>query len=136
VTHAPSGSTWSALAEIKTLPTLWTANGTSTGPAIAQDADTFLTITPERPARASSQTRVVLYATGLRPLIISNSFVIRATSKDGRTFVIPVDYAGAGKIMPGLDQIIIRLSSELVGTGQITLSIDGAADSQGFLFVQ
>lgn len=136
VTHAPSGSTWNAPAEIKTLPSLWAANGTSIGQAIAQDADTFLTITPERPARASNQTRVVLYATGLRPLIISNSLVIRAKTSDGRTFVLPVDYAGAGKIAPGLDQIIIKLIPELEGDGQILLSIDGYSLDQVALPVQ
>jgi hypothetical protein len=136
VTHAPSGSTWNAPAEIKTLPTLWAANGTSTGLVIAQDADTFLTITPERPARASNQTRVLLYATGLRPLIISNTLVIRAKTSDGRTFVLPVDYAGAGKILPGLDQIIIKLSPELEGAGQVLLSIDGYSLDQLFLPVQ
>ena len=138
VTHAPSGSTWNALGEIKTLPTLWAANGMSAGSALAQDADTFLAITPERPARAGSQMRVMLFATGLRPLIISNSLVVRARTADGRVFVLPVDYAGAGKILPGLDQILVRLTPELSGTGQVTLSIDGAAavDSQITLSVQ
>jgi Domain of unknown function DUF11/Putative metal-binding motif len=136
VTHAPSGSAWNAVAEVKTLPTLWASNGTSTGPAIAQDADTFLTIRPERPARASSQTRVTLYATGLRSLIISNSLVVRARSSDGRVFVLPIDYAGAGKILPGMDQIIVRLTPELVGAGQVILTIDAAADSQISLPVQ
>jgi uncharacterized repeat protein (TIGR01451 family) len=136
VTHASSDSTWNALAEIRTLPAFWTANGTSIGPAIAQDADTFLTITPERPARASNQTRVVLYATGLRPLIISNSLVIRAKTSDGRSFVLPVDYAGAGKILPGLDQIIVRITPELAGAGQVMLTIDGSTESQIALPVQ
>jgi hypothetical protein len=138
VTHAPSGSTWSAPAEVRVLPCFWSTNGTSTGAAIAQDADTFLAFTPERPAKASNQTRVVLYATGLKPLIISNNLVIRAKASDGRVFVLPVDYVGAGKILSGLDQIIIRLTPELSSTGQVTLSIDGAAavDSQITLPVQ
>jgi uncharacterized protein (TIGR03437 family) len=136
VTHAPSGSTWNALAEIRTLPTLWAANGTSTGPAIAQDADTFLTITPERPAMANSQTRVIIYATGLRPLLISNSLVIRARTSYGQMLLLPVDYAGAGKILPGLDQIIIRLTPDLSGVGQVMLTIDGFPESQVSLPVQ
>jgi uncharacterized protein (TIGR03437 family) len=136
VTHTPSGSTWNASAEIKSLPSLWLTTGDSNGPVIAQDADTFLAITPERPAKASSQTRVMIYATGLRALIISNSLVVRAKTVDGRIFVLPVDYAGAGKILPGLDQIIVRLMPELAGAGQVSLTIDGTTDSSAILFVR
>jgi uncharacterized repeat protein (TIGR01451 family) len=136
VTHVPSGSTWSSTAEIRMLPAFWATNGTLSGTVIAQDADTFLAITQEHPARASNQTRVMLYATGLKSLIISNSLVIRARTGDGHMFVLPVDYAGAGKVIPGLDQVIIRLVSELAGASQITLSIDGAAGSQVILPVQ
>jgi uncharacterized repeat protein (TIGR01451 family) len=136
VTHAPSGSTWSVPDEVRVLPCFWSTSGTSTGAAIAQDADTFLAFTPERPAKASNQTRVVLYATGLRPLIISNNLVIRAKTSDGRAFVLPVDYAGAGKILPGLDQFIIRLTPDLAGAGQVILTIDGFPESQVSLPVQ
>jgi uncharacterized protein (TIGR03437 family) len=109
VTHVPSGSgAWSAPAEVRVMPSFWSTNGTSTGTALAQDADTFVAITPERPALASGQTRVVLYATSLRSLVITNSLVVRARTGDGRVFILPLDYAGAGKIMPGLDQIIVR----------------------------
>lgn len=136
VAHTPSSSSWSASAEVRALPCFWSTGGASTGAAIAQDADTFLAITPERPARASSQTRVVLYATGLRPLIISNGLIIRARTNDGRTFLLPVDYAGAGKILPGLDQVIIKLIPELAGAGQVTIMIDGFPESQVSLPVQ
>jgi hypothetical protein len=130
VTHGPSGSSWSAPAEIRALPCFWSTGGSATGTAIAQNADNFIAFTPERPAPAGSQTRVVLYATGLRSLIISNSLVIRARVSDGRTFVLPIDYAGAGKIFPGLDQIIVRLTPELAGAGPVILMIDGTTDSQ------
>jgi uncharacterized repeat protein (TIGR01451 family) len=136
VTHAPSGSSWSAPAVIQTLPCFWSTEGSATGAVIAQNADTFVAFTPARPAQAGSQTRVVLYATGLRSLVISNSLVVRARLSDGRTFVLPVDYVGVGKILPGLDQIIVRLTPELAGAGQVTLSIDGFADSQVSLPVQ
>jgi hypothetical protein len=136
VTHAPSGSSWSAPAEIRTLPCFWSTNGSSTGMAIAQNADTFVAYTPERPAPANSQTRVMLYATGLRSLVISNSLVVRAGTTDGRAFVLPVEYAGVGKILPGLDQIIIRLLPDLTGAGQVTLTIDGTTNSQITLPVQ
>jgi uncharacterized protein (TIGR03437 family) len=136
VGHTPSTSSWSTSAEVRALPCFWPTGGASTGAAIAQDADTFLAFTPERPARASSQTRVVLYATGLRPLIISNSLIIRARTNDGRTFLLPVDYAGAGKILPGLDQVIVKLIPELAGAGQVTIMIDGFPESQVSLPVQ
>lgn len=136
VTHAPSGSAWSASAEVRALPCFWAIGGTSMGVAIAQDADTFLAFTPERPARVSEQTRVVLYATGLSPLIISNGLIIRARTNDGRTFLLPIDYAGAGKILPGLDQVIVKLIPELAGAGQVTIMIDGFPESQVSLPVQ
>ena len=136
VTHAPSGSSWSAPAVIQTLPCFWSTDGTATGWAIAQNADTFVLFTPAHPAQAGSQTRVVLYATGLRSLVISNSLVVRARLSDGRTFVLPVDYAVVGKILPGLDQIIIRLRPEIAGVGQVVLTIDGFVDSQVYLPVQ
>lgn len=136
VIHASSGSTWSAPAEVRALPCFWTNGGASSGAALAQDADTFLAITPERPARAGSQTRVMLYATGLRTLLISNSLVVRARTGDGRSFVLPVDYAGAGKILPGLDQVIIKLIPDLAGAGQVILTIDGFPESQVSLPVQ
>jgi uncharacterized repeat protein (TIGR01451 family) len=136
VTHTPSGSSWSAPAEVRTLPCFWSTEGSATGTAIAQNADTFVAFTPERSALAGSQTRVVLYATGLRSLVISNTLIIRARLSDGRTFILPVDYVGVGKILPGLDQIIVRLIPELAGAGQVTLSIDGFADCQVSLPVQ
>jgi uncharacterized repeat protein (TIGR01451 family) len=136
VTHVPTGSSWSAPATIRTLPCFWSTDGSATGTATAQNADTFVAFTPTRPAPASSQTRVVLYATGLRALVVSNSLVIRARLSDGRTFVLPVDYVGIGKILPGLDQLIVRLTPELAGAGQVTLSIDGFMDSQVSLLVQ
>lgn len=136
VTHAFSGSAWSALADIKTLPTLWATNGTPAGSALAQDADTFLAITPARPARASNQMRVMLFATGLKPLIISNNLIVRAKTNDGHTFLLSVDYVGVGKILPGLDQLIVRLTPHLVGVGQVMLMIDGFPESQVSLSVQ
>jgi uncharacterized repeat protein (TIGR01451 family) len=136
VTHAPSGSSRSAPADIRALPSLWSIDGTATGWAIAQDAETLVAITPAHPARAGGQTRVVLYGASLRTLLFTNNLVIRARLSDGRSFVLPIDYAGVGKIMPGLDQIIIRLTPELAGAGQVTLSIDGETGSQVSLPVQ
>jgi uncharacterized protein (TIGR03437 family) len=135
VADSASGSSWSAPAEIKPLPGIWASEGKSTGMAIAQDADTFVAITPERPAQAS-QTRVRLYGTSLKSLIFSNSLVIRAKTNDGRSFVLPVDYIGIGKIMPGLDEIIVRLTPDLAGAGELTLTIDGSTDNLVSLSVQ
>jgi uncharacterized repeat protein (TIGR01451 family) len=136
VTHVPSGSSWSAPAEIRALPSLWSIDGTATGWAIAQNAETLVAITPSHPARAGSQTRVVLYGASLRTLLFTNNLVIRARLGDGRSFVLPIDYAAVGKILPGLDQIIVRLTPELAGAGQVTLSIDGETGSQVSLPVQ
>jgi hypothetical protein len=88
------------------------------------------------PANASSQTRVVLYATGLRPFILSSSLIIRARTDSGSVFVLPIDYAGIGRILPGLDQVIVRLTPELAGASQVTLSIDGVTYGQVILPVQ
>jgi uncharacterized repeat protein (TIGR01451 family) len=136
VTHWPSGAAWSALAEIQTMPSLWSSGENSNNMAIAQDADTFVAVTPEHPAPASSQTRIVLYATGLKSLIIFNSLTIRARTSDNHAFILPVDYASEGKIMPGLDQVIVRLTPELAGADQVMVSIDGYPESQVTLPVQ
>ena len=125
VMHVTSGSAWSAPTEVRVMPSFWSTNGTSTGTALAQDADTVVAITPERAVLAGSKTRVMLYATGLRTPSFSNSLVVRARTGDGRMIILPLDYAGAGKIMPGLDQIIVRLTPELAEAGEVMLSING-----------
>jgi hypothetical protein len=78
----------------------------------------------------------MLYGTSLKSLIFSNSLVIRAKTNDGRSFVLPVDYIGIGKIMPGLDEIIVRLTPDLAGAGELTLTIDGSTDNLVSLSVQ
>lgn len=52
ITHIPSGRTWNEPAKIAVRPAFWSTGGTSTGMAIAQDADTLVAITPPQGRRS------------------------------------------------------------------------------------
>lgn len=137
IKHAASGQSWSDRIQIaKSYPALWSTEGTSTGMALAQNADDLLALSKTHPALADAHMRVALYATGIRSRAAANKLTLHARSGDGRDVVLLIDYAGPEENLPGLDLIILRLPEELAGTGQVSISLDETNTSIVFLPVQ
>jgi uncharacterized protein (TIGR03437 family) len=56
-------------------------------------------------------------------LNLAESVKVQARTRDGRTFSLPVEYAGAAGSFPGLEQINFVLIPELQGAGEVELTI-------------
>lgn len=127
VKHPAMAQSWSDNVEVvPSYPAFWATNGTAIGTAIAQDADYFLVFSADRPAPVDNQTRIVLYATGIRALAAANALAVQARAGE-RSIMLPVDYAGPQGGLPGLDMIIVRLPVELSGMKQVSISVGGEA---------
>lgn len=116
-------------------PALWSIDGATEGEAlaIAQDANLHVAFTANHAIPTDGNTRVVLYATGTRALVTAGSLIVRARDARGREHVLPVEYAGPQSGLLGLDQIIVRITSELAGLNKIDVWIEGGEDGQVIL---
>jgi uncharacterized protein (TIGR03437 family) len=56
-------------------------------------------------------------------LNLSESVRVEAHLRDGRTFSLPVEFAGATGRFPGLEQINVVLLPELQGAGDVDLTV-------------
>ena len=54
---------------------------------------------------------------------LAESVVVEARASDGRVIRLPVEFAGADGRLPGLDQIIVAIPTELRGVGTVELSL-------------
>jgi len=54
---------------------------------------------------------------------LAESVAVEANTTDGRTFRLPVEYAGAQGSLPGLDQVNVVLVPELAGAGTVQISV-------------
>ncbi len=52
--------------------------------------------------------------------------LVEARTADGRVFDLPIEFAGATEILPGLDQVNVVLPPELAGAGAVQLKIVAA----------
>lgn len=124
------------------------------GKAIASNGITgttaaFDVVTPQN-FGSDKRTRLNIFATGIsgsasntnpgndvvaggRILVnYAESIVVQARRTDGRVFNLPVEFAGAPGVLPGLDQIIAVLIPDLKGAGTIQLKvIVGGHESNG-----
>jgi uncharacterized protein (TIGR03437 family) len=48
---------------------------------------------------------------------------VEARTTDGRVIMLPVEFAGPNGTLRGLDQVTVRLSSELVGAGSVQITV-------------
>jgi len=48
---------------------------------------------------------------------------VEARLSDGRVYTLPVEFAGEQGVLPGLDQVTVRLISELKGAGTVELTL-------------
>jgi uncharacterized protein (TIGR03437 family) len=63
--------------------------------------------------------------------------VIEARAGNGLVYTLPVEFAGAQGLLPGLDQINFRLIPELKGAGvvQLTLIVGGRRSNTPTIFI-
>ena len=53
----------------------------------------------------------------------NNAVQVEARTVDGRVFMLPVEFAGANGALRGLDQVTVRLTSELAGAGDVQITV-------------
>jgi uncharacterized protein (TIGR03437 family) len=135
--HASTSRSWDYSAQIQeSVPALWADGGLAQGQALAQSADDYTAIDDISPAAADGNSRIALYATGVRKLAQGGGLTLRARTAAGVETLLPVEYAGPQGYLPGLDQLILRLPAALAGSGQILLTIDGAPETSVLLQVK
>ncbi|MGI9067136.1 MAG: hypothetical protein ACR2HX_12130 [Pyrinomonadaceae bacterium] len=123
-------------------PRIYTLSGNGIGEAVALNAATlrsgeFSVITPGNYG-ADKQTRLMIFGSGLNngsttindvtysPSIFLNSaesVVVEARTSDNRIFQLPIEFIGPSGQSYGVDQIIVRLTRELTGAGNVQLTV-------------
>lgn len=130
--HSPSGAQWSSSAELlEREPVLWgqTVAGQTHPAALALDSPTFMAFSEARRVAVDTETRVVLFASGLGINRNAANTRLIARLEDGRRVTLPVEYAGPTADFPGIDQIIFKADASLSGQTQILLTIEGGEES-------
>ena len=102
------------------------------------------------------RTRVSFFATGISGSVantdpsnditingvvqpnFAESVVIEARTQNGRTLRLPVEFAGAQGIVPGLDAVTVVLTNSLKGGGtvQLTLTLNGQTSNASTIVVR
>ena len=99
-------------------------------------------VTTQENFGTDKRTRLIVFASNVSSLINTshaNNFVVTSSSgalanmaasvtveartSDGRTFILPVEFAGAQGAVTGLDQINVVLPPELQGIGDVELTL-------------
>lgn len=103
-----------------------------------------------------TRTRLMIFASGVSSSIstshassyisinsvslpnLAEAVAVEARTSDGRTFMLPVEYAGSQGTVPGLDQINVVLLPEMQGIGdaQLTLIIGGTRSNSVIINVR
>jgi len=126
-------------------PGIFTLNGNGMGDAVVVNAVTLMSgefkVTTAENFGADKQTRLMIFSSGLsagflntntaNDIIfgasilpnIAESVVVEARTIDNRIFHLPVEFAGPSGRSYGLDQINVRLITELRGAGIVELTI-------------
>jgi uncharacterized protein (TIGR03437 family) len=120
-----------------------------------QTTNNFDVTSPEN-VGSDKRTRLSIFATGisagasntnitndiniggtLRPNF-AESVTVEARLSDGRVFLLPVEFAGAQGVLPGLDQINVILVPELRGAGnvELTINIAGQRSNSPTVFIR
>jgi uncharacterized protein (TIGR03437 family) len=139
---------------------IMTTGNDDNGPALIANAQTLMTtnfdvVTPAN-LGTDKRTRLTFLATGItgsasnsditndinvggtvRPNF-AESISVEARLTDGRIYTLPIEFAGAQGLLPGLDQVSIRLIPELKGAGsvQLTLVIGGRRSNAPTVFIK
>ena len=138
---------------------LMTVNEGDNGIAIALNANSqtpssFNVITAAN-FGSDNRTRVMFYATGISGSAINSNpandiqvdglirqnfaeaVTVEARLGNGTVVNLPVEFAGKQGLLPGLDQVSVRLTSQLAGAGtvQLTLIVGGQRSNSGTIVV-
>jgi len=108
----------------KISPSLFSSNGAGTGPgsilnAVTYAPDPFLVETPEN-SGDDKRTRLAVYGTGIRLAAKVNA---QGRTDTGKTFDLPVEFAGPAPGFFGLDQVNLVIPAEADGLGIVHLSV-------------
>ncbi len=105
-----------------------------------QTTSNFRVMTPEN-FGSDKRTRLNIFATGISGSALNTdtsndiniggniranfaeSVTVEARLSNGQTFNLPVEFAGAQGVLPGLDQITVILIPELKGAGTVQLTL-------------
>jgi len=102
------------------------------------------------------RTRVTFFATGISGSVantdpsnditingavqpnFAESVVVEARTQNGRTVLLPVEFAGAQGIVPGLDGVTVVLTNSLKGGGtvQLTLTLNGQRSNASTIVIR
>jgi uncharacterized protein (TIGR03437 family) len=126
-------------------PALFSASGNGTGAGMVMNAVTYspggFDVITDLNMSADKRTRLMVFASGIsngaantntandisipgRTLPnLAESVVVEARASDGRTWQLPVEYAGMEGHLPGLDQVNIILPAEIKGAGNVELTV-------------
>lgn len=126
-------------------PALFSVDGTGAGAGLVWNAATSMQgpfeVTTQRNLGKDKRTRLVIHATGFsnatpnsntgndlsngRDVIpnLAESVAVEARTSDGRTFDLPVEFAGKQTLVAGLDQVNVILIPELRGSGSVSLTL-------------
>jgi uncharacterized protein (TIGR03437 family) len=145
----------------KNVSRIMTTGDDENGTALIANSQTFSTTdlkveTPEN-LGSDKRTRITLFATGitgsvsnsditndikLGPGLVKPNFAesvrVEALAGNGRVYSLPVEFAGAQGVLPGMDQINVRLIPELKNAGlvQLTLVIGGRRSNTPIVFIK
>jgi uncharacterized protein (TIGR03437 family) len=131
VKHNPTSQAWFSRLEVKqSMPAFFTSNGTVAGDVVAQEADTFLAVTPANRVATDGSGRVVLYGTGLSAAAARGELNIVGRNAYGQEYILPVEFVGPQQHLPGLDQLILRITPFMAGGTAITIWIIGREEGE------
>ena len=137
ITNTQLTSTLTTTAVIHpTAPSFWSLNGTANGPLLILDADLLTAIDPSTHIPADNTRRLLLFASGSKTLVTQNTLTIRFTCESGRQGLIVHDFATTLSSLPGIQQIVVRIPTDLAGCGRTRISISDQHDSEVFLLIQ
>ena len=87
---------------------------------------------------ANSDTSNDIQAAGISLLNFAESVTVEARLSSGQVLSLPVEFAGARPGMIGLDQVNVRLTSELraAGTVELTLIVGGQRSNSATIFIR
>jgi hypothetical protein len=137
ITHNQVTSPWTTTASIQlTAPAFWSISGTANGPLLILDADLMTAIDPNTPIPADNTHRLLLFASGIKTLVAQNTLTIHVTCESGHQGLLVHDFAAPLSSLPGIQQIVIRIPTDLAGCGRTRFSITNQQDSEAFFLIQ
>ena len=109
---------------------LWgrAADGQSTPVALALESPSLVAFDENNRAPAGTETRVMLFVTGLGAGRTADDTRLAARLPDGSRFTLPIEHVGQTSL-PGLRQIIFKVGGSLSGHPLLLLSVEGGNEA-------